>query len=69
MASGSQKKKYLSHNFCVQLKDPNYVASRNRVGEVGRTAAAYIDWLNTRGLPFANIVVLGKTYLWSYFST
>lgn len=44
----------------VGAQDPNYIASRNRVGEVGRTVAAYIDWLNTQGLLFSNVVVLGK---------
>ncbi|XP_037048430.1 lipase member H-like [Bradysia coprophila] len=45
----------------VGAQDPNYIASRNRVGDVGRTTAAYIDWLNTRGLAFSNIVVLGHS--------
>lgn len=44
----------------VGAQDPNYIASRNRVGEVGRTTAAYIDWLNTHGLSFGNVVLLGK---------
>lgn len=39
---------------------PNYVLARNRVGEVGRVVAQYIDWLTSHGLPFSAVTVLGK---------
>lgn len=40
---------------------PNYILARNRVGEVGRVVAQFIDWLNLRGLPFADITLIGHS--------
>lgn len=42
----------------VGAQNPNYIISRNHVGEVGRTTARFIDWLNSSaGVPFSAITV------------
>lgn len=41
---------------------PNYILARNRVGEVGRVVAQFIDWLHLRGLHFADVTVIGKEF-------
>lgn len=46
----------------VGAQHPNYIISRNRVGEVGRVVAQFIDWLNLRGLPFSAITLLGNNF-------
>lgn len=43
----------------VGAQDPNYIAARNRVAEVGRTVAQFIDWLNELGHPFSAVTVIG----------
>lgn len=42
----------------VGAQNPNYIVSRNHVGEVGRTVARFIDWLNSAaGVPFSAVTV------------
>ncbi|XP_037049497.1 lipase member H-like [Bradysia coprophila] len=40
---------------------PNYALARGRVNAVGAVVAQFIDWLNIRGVPFANILVSGHS--------
>lgn len=39
----------------------NYILARNRVNDVGAVVAQYIDWINTHGVPFSQINVIGHS--------
>ncbi|KAJ6645317.1 Lipase member H [Pseudolycoriella hygida] len=39
----------------------NYITARNRVNMSGAVVAQFIDWLNTRGLPFSAITIVGSS--------
>lgn len=39
----------------------NYITARNRVNEAGNVVALFIDWINTRGVPFSAITITGSS--------
>lgn len=56
------------NNFNVFVVDwgkgsmtPNYPGARGRVGYVGQVTAQFIDFLNTRGMSFSSVVVIGHS--------
>ncbi|KAG4073150.1 hypothetical protein HA402_002539 [Bradysia odoriphaga] len=40
---------------------PNYVLARSRVNEAGAVVARFIDWLNSAGVAFSSISVIGHS--------
>jgi len=40
---------------------PNYIAARNRVGPVGGFLASYVVWLNSHGVAYANVYLIGHS--------
>lgn len=49
-------------NWSAGAITPNYIAARNRVGDVGHVIAAFIDFLNYQtGTPFSLISVIGHS--------
>lgn len=39
----------------------NYILARSRVNEVGAVVAQYIDWINSRGVPFSQFTLIGHS--------
>lgn len=39
----------------------NYITARNRVNEAGAVVAQFIDWINSRGVPFSAITITGSS--------